>query len=72
MMGVCVALRGPEAGRKRAGLSSGAWMKVAVPGGWRRVRGPVAMVQRVAVLRGPGRRPEVRLLVRCFCRASLV
>ncbi|KAG9350121.1 hypothetical protein JZ751_026474 [Albula glossodonta] len=53
---------GPGAGLKRAGLSKGVWMSVAVPAGWRKASGLVAMVQRVAGLSGLGRKLAVRLL----------
>lgn len=74
MIGVwAAALRGPGAGRNSAGPRNGVWIKVVVvPMGWRRARGLVATVHRVGGLRGLGRKPVVRLLVSCFCKASLV
>lgn len=71
-MGVCVARSGPGAGRNSAGPRKGLWMKVVGPIGWRRARGLVANVHRVGCVRGPGRKPAVKLLVSCFCKASLV
>ncbi|TNN85995.1 hypothetical protein EYF80_003839 [Liparis tanakae] len=47
-------------------------MKVVVPTGWRRASGLVAIVHRAGWVRGPGRKPVVKLLVSCFCKASLV
>jgi len=70
MKGVCVALSGPGAGRNSAGPRKGFWMKV-VPTGWRRASG-LAIVHRVGWVRGLGRKPVVKLLVSCFCKASLV
>lgn len=72
MMGVCVARSGPGAGRNSVGPRKGVWMKVVVPTGWRRARGLVATVHRVGGVRGLGRKPVVKLLVSCFCKASLV
>lgn len=69
-MGVCVALRGPGAGLKRAGPRIGIWMKV-VPGGCRR-RGLAATVERVGGVKAVWRKLAVRFLANCFCRASLV
>lgn len=66
-----MALKGPGAGRNSVGPRKGVWMKV-VPAGWRRARGLVAIVHRVGWVRGLGRKPVVRLLVSCFCKASLV
>lgn len=71
-MGVCVARSGPGAGRNSAGPRKGVWMKVVVPTGWRRASGLVATVHRVGGVRGLGRKPVVKLLVSCFCKASLV
>jgi len=68
---VCVARSGPGAGRNSAGPRKGFWMKV-VPTGWRRASGLVAIVHRAGWVRGPGRKPVVKLLVSCFCKASLV
>lgn len=72
MMGVCVARSGPGAGRNSAGPRKGVWMKAVVPTGWRRASGLVATVHRVGGVRGLGRKPVVKLLVSCFCKASLV
>lgn len=72
MMGVCAARRGPGAGRNSAGPRKGVWMNVVVPTGWRRASGFVATVHRVGGVRGLGRKPVVKLLVSCFCKASLV
>lgn len=72
MMGVCVARSGPGAGRNSAGPRKGVWMKAVVPTGWRRASGLVATVHRVGWVRGLGRKPVVKLLVSCFCKASLV
>lgn len=47
-------------------------MKVVVPTGWRRANGLVATVHRAGGVRGLGRKPVVKLLVSCFCNASLV
>lgn len=75
-MGVCAARSGPGAGRNSAGPRKGVWIKVAaaaaVPTGWRSASGLVAIVHRVGGVSGPGRKPVVRLLVSCFCKASLV
>lgn len=71
-MGVCVARSGPGAGRNSAGPRKGVWMKVVAPTGWRRASGLVAIVHRVGWVRGLGRKPVVKLLVSCFCKASLV
>ena len=46
-----MALRGPGAGLKSAGLSRGVWMRVEGLGGGRRVRGLEAMVHKVAGFR---------------------
>lgn len=72
MMGVCVARSGPGAGRNSAGPRKGVWMKAAVPTGWRRASGLVATVHRVGWVRGPGRKLVAKVLVSCFCNASLV
>lgn len=72
MIGVCVARRGPGAGLNSAGPRNGVWMKVVVPTGWRNASGLVATVHRVGGVRGLGRKPVVKLLVSCFCKASLV
>lgn len=72
MMGVCAARSGPGAGRNSAGPRKGVWMKVVVPTGWRRASGLGATVHRVGGERGLGRKPVVKLLVSCFCKASLV
>ncbi len=71
MKGVCVALRGPGAGLKRAGPSIGIWMKV-VPGGCRSARGLAATVERVGGVKVVWRKLAVRFLANCFCRTSLV
>ena len=67
-----MARRGPGAGLKSVGLIRGPWKKAVGP--WRplRARGPEASVQRVAGLKGLGRKPGGSALDRCFCRASLV
>lgn len=72
MMGVCVARSGPGAGRNSAGPRNGVWMKVVAPTAWRKASGLVATVHRVGGVRGLGRKPVVKLLVSCFCKASLV
>lgn len=73
MNGACVALRGPGAGLKSAGLRRGVWMMaVWGPGGCRRERGLVAMVHRVAGFRWLAKKPAGKVLDSCFCRASLV
>lgn len=55
--------------RKRAGPRIGAWKRVVAAAG-RKARGP-GMAQTAAAVSGLGRKRVARVLVRCFCRASL-
>ena len=67
-----MALKGPGAGLKSVGLIRGPWMMAVGPAGSRSAKGPGAMVQKAAGLRGLVRKPAGRVLQSCFCRASLV
>ena len=72
-MGVCVALRGPGAGRNSVGPRKGFWMKVVVPPGCLRARGLAAMAHSAGWVSALGRKlVAVSVLVSCFCKASLV
>lgn len=55
--------------RKRAGPRIGAWNRVVAAAGLR-ARGP-GMAQTAAAVSGLGRKRVARVLVRCFCKASL-
>lgn len=71
-MGGCVGLRGPGAGRKRAGLIKGLWKMAVGPCGSRSASGEDAKVHRAAGLRLLLKNPAGRVLDSCFCKASFV
>lgn len=68
-MGPGVARTWPGGVRKSAGPRIGAWKRVVAAAG-RRARG-LGMAHTAAVVSGLGRKRVAKVLVRCFCKASL-